>query len=156
MKSRIIHRAIVAETAPVNREAYIISIQGIELFMFRLKCKLKRTRMVSKRSKIMDNLSRLTAIQTDFTKSIGVMIQLSMDLSKKLKEDGMQRAVDHANTVTTGWSEKAYDFLKGYIKIIHDGRCSIRISGNCPFATITKSLGLCDQEGRTGRIDIQA
>jgi hypothetical protein len=45
------------------------------------------------------------------------MIQLSMDLSKKLKEDGMQRAVDHANTVTTGWSEKAFDFLKGYIAI---------------------------------------
>lgn len=45
------------------------------------------------------------------------MKQLSMDLGKKLKEDGMKRAVDHANAVHKEWSEVAYDFLKGYIEI---------------------------------------
>lgn len=44
------------------------------------------------------------------------MKQLSIDLGKQLKEDGMQRAVDHANAVHSDWSERAYNFLKGYIQ----------------------------------------
>lgn len=42
--------------------------------------------------------------------------QLNLDLSRKLKNEGMQRAVDHANAVNKDWSEKAYAFLKEFIQ----------------------------------------
>jgi hypothetical protein len=70
MKSRIMQRSMTTDIAPVNREDYIISLQGIELMVFRLKSKLPKARAVHKRGKIIDNLSRLAAIQTDLQKAL--------------------------------------------------------------------------------------
>lgn len=44
------------------------------------------------------------------------MIQLNMELGNKLREAGMAQAVDHANAVHQDWSEKAFEFLKVFIK----------------------------------------
>lgn len=45
------------------------------------------------------------------------MIQGEIDFGKKITEAAIQTAEVHANVVHDGWSEKAYDFLKGYAEI---------------------------------------
>ena len=45
------------------------------------------------------------------------MIQTQIDFSKKATEEGIKKALDHANAVSENWGEVAYDFLKGYIEI---------------------------------------
>ena len=45
------------------------------------------------------------------------IVQGSFDFSKQVTDAAIQRAVDHANVVHEDWSEKAFDFLKGYAEI---------------------------------------
>ena len=42
--------------------------------------------------------------------------QLFDDSGKVLRDLGMQQAIDHADTDSPGWSERAYEALKEYLK----------------------------------------
>jgi hypothetical protein len=45
-------------------------------------------------------------------------MQLIFDLEqgRQLRDEGIKKAEDHANSVHPNWSEKAYEFLKRYLK----------------------------------------
>ena len=40
--------------------------------------------------------------------------QLDIDFARAARDDGIRRAVDHAEADAPGWSEQAYDFLVQY------------------------------------------
>lgn len=42
--------------------------------------------------------------------------QQSIDFGRTLKEAGMCKALDHANQVHPDWSERAYSFLREFVK----------------------------------------
>ena len=65
-----IRKSELIDQPPVNKEAYLISIHGIELLAFRLKSKLPKARAYHQRGKIKDKLSRLAAIQNDLQKAL--------------------------------------------------------------------------------------
>ena len=48
--------------------------------------------------------------------------QYTLELGQKLRDKGIQQAVDHANIETENWSENAYRFLLEYIKTKINGR----------------------------------
>lgn len=44
--------------------------------------------------------------------------QLNIAFSQKLKERGMERATNHANQVSSGWSERAYVMLRHFFRTL--------------------------------------
>lgn len=66
---------------------------------------------------------------------------------EKLKEQGMERAVTHANNVHEGWSEKAMDKLKEFMKenqgefMCEDVRSYSALDASFPFPPSNRSWG---------------
>lgn len=44
------------------------------------------------------------------------MKQVEIDFAVRGKEEGMKRAVDHADSVIPAWSDQAYNFLKSFTR----------------------------------------
>lgn len=44
-------------------------------------------------------------------------INFDVQTARERRDEGMKRAIDRAEELHEGWSDLAYDFLKGYIKI---------------------------------------
>jgi hypothetical protein len=42
-------------------------------------------------------------------------LQTEIDFARKVTNEGIQRAVDTANRVSPGWSERAYNYLKVFV-----------------------------------------
>ncbi len=46
-------------------------------------------------------------------------MQTQIELADYLKEEGIERAVNHANEVTPNWSDRAASLLKEFISVCH-------------------------------------
>lgn len=47
--------------------------------------------------------------------------ELNFEQGRKLRDEGMKRAVDHANKVSPGWADKAYRFFTEIFLRDHNG-----------------------------------
>lgn len=72
LKRPFIQKAKKTDSVPVSKKDYVISIQGIELFIFRLQNQLYTAAGVNTRNRIMNDINRL--------KVIGMDLQNAMEL----------------------------------------------------------------------------
>src|SRR5690348_13045263 len=78
--------------------------------------------------------------------------QLNIEYGKALKDAGMERATNHANQVSNGWSDRAYQMLHHFLRSLARGGRQTFLAEDFRLFAYSQKLPVPPHEGAFGSV----